>query len=214
MSTTITAGNATNGLAFSADNTGQLEVKTGTGAGTTALTLDTSQNATFAGTVTTVTGTIYPLVRGTSVASTSGTSIDFTGIPSTVRRLTVMLNGVSTTGISPLLIQLGISTGPITTGYLGASTYMASTVATAALTSGFLFNNWVAAANLGYGSITFTNLTGNQWVGSGTVANTNTASNFVISGAIALGALLDRVRITTVGGTDTFDAGNINILWE
>lgn len=47
MSTTITAGNATNGLAFSADNAGILELKTGTGSGTTALTLDASQNLQF-----------------------------------------------------------------------------------------------------------------------------------------------------------------------
>lgn len=44
MATTITAGNATNGLAFSADNAGILELKTGTGAGTTAVTINASQN--------------------------------------------------------------------------------------------------------------------------------------------------------------------------
>ena len=48
MSSTITAGNATNGLALSCDNTGILELKTGTGSGTTAVTIDTSQNVTLA----------------------------------------------------------------------------------------------------------------------------------------------------------------------
>ena len=48
MASTITAGNATNGLALSCDNTGILELKTGTGAGTTALTIDASQNVTLA----------------------------------------------------------------------------------------------------------------------------------------------------------------------
>ena len=43
MATTITAGNATNGLAFSADNTGILELKTGTGSGTTAMSISTAQ---------------------------------------------------------------------------------------------------------------------------------------------------------------------------
>lgn len=51
MASTITAGNATNGLGISSDNTGILALKSGTGAGTTALTLDASQNATFAGAV-------------------------------------------------------------------------------------------------------------------------------------------------------------------
>jgi len=43
MASTITAGNATNGLALSCDNTGILELKTGTGAGTTAVTIGTGQ---------------------------------------------------------------------------------------------------------------------------------------------------------------------------
>lgn len=44
MASTITSGNATNGLALSSDNTGALQIKTGTGAGTTAMTIDSSQN--------------------------------------------------------------------------------------------------------------------------------------------------------------------------
>jgi hypothetical protein len=43
MASTITAGNATNGLALSCDNTGILELKTGTGSGTTAMTIGTGQ---------------------------------------------------------------------------------------------------------------------------------------------------------------------------
>jgi hypothetical protein len=48
MATTITAGNATNGAAISSDNTGILELKSGTGSGTTAVTVSTGQNVTFA----------------------------------------------------------------------------------------------------------------------------------------------------------------------
>jgi hypothetical protein len=44
MSTVITAGNATNGLSFTADNAGTFDFKTGTGAGTSAMTIDASQN--------------------------------------------------------------------------------------------------------------------------------------------------------------------------
>jgi hypothetical protein len=43
MSTVITAGNATNGLSLSADNAGAFEFKTGTGAGTTAITISSTQ---------------------------------------------------------------------------------------------------------------------------------------------------------------------------
>ena len=52
MATNITAGNATNGAAISSDNTGTLEIKTGSGAGTTAISIDASQNVTIPGTLT------------------------------------------------------------------------------------------------------------------------------------------------------------------
>jgi hypothetical protein len=164
----------------------------------------------------TLTGNASGIIKsGTAVASTSGTSIDFTGIPSTAKRVTVMLNGVSTTGTSPIQFQLGISTGPITTGYLGSGTFLGPTTTTSALyTSGFVLHNWVLAANVGGGSIVFTNITANQWVANGTISLSSVANTFVTSGSIALGAVLDRVRITTVGGTDTFDAGSINVFWE
>jgi hypothetical protein len=58
MASTITAGNATNGLALSCDNTGILELKTGTGAGTTAVTIDASQVTSFAGAATSFTGNV------------------------------------------------------------------------------------------------------------------------------------------------------------
>ena len=34
------------------------------------------------------------------------------------------------------------------------------------------------------------------------------------AGGVTLGGTLDRIRITTVNGTDTFDAGTINLLLE
>lgn len=63
MATIIKAGNATNGLQVTPDNTGILELKTGTGAGTTGLTLDASQNATVGGQLNLAAGTtsIVPL---------------------------------------------------------------------------------------------------------------------------------------------------------
>jgi hypothetical protein len=48
MASVIKAGNATDGVQVTSDNTGILELKTGTGAGTTAVTVGTGQNVTFA----------------------------------------------------------------------------------------------------------------------------------------------------------------------
>lgn len=52
MATVLKAGNTTTGGTFTPDSTGILEIKTGTGTGTTAMTLDASQNVVIAGTLT------------------------------------------------------------------------------------------------------------------------------------------------------------------
>jgi hypothetical protein len=165
----------------------------------------------------TVNGVNSNIVSGTAVASTSGTSIDFTSLPTWVKRITVMFSGVSTSGTSPPQIQIG--SGSVTTsGYLGSNSIIASaSVVSVLFTSGFGIgvntSNW-AATMLVQGSIVLTLQTGNTWVCSGSLSRSDSASTFLTSGSIALGGVLDRVRITTVNGTDTFDAGSINILYE
>lgn len=153
-------------------------------------------------------------ISGTAVASTSGTSIDFTGIPSWAKRVTVIFSGVSTSGTSNLLVQVG-SGSFTTTGYLGAGTNITSAVAVAGAnyTAGFgLFSG--SAANIAYGAMRLHLLTGNTWVADGTFALSNGGAVLVSGGSIALSGTLDRVRITTANGTDTFDAGTINIMYE
>jgi len=159
-----------------------------------------------------VTGQLYPIVRGTAVASTSGTAIDFTSIPSWVRRITVMLAGVSLSGADSLLIQIG--SGSFTTsGYSGGGARLgASSVAAATFTTGFTLNNATAAA-LVSGNIIITNVTSNTWSASGTCGETSGEFICMTGGFIALGGALDRVRITSTGAS-TFDAGTINILYE
>jgi hypothetical protein len=154
------------------------------------------------------------LSSGTAVASTSGTSIDFTGIPSWVKRITVMFNGVSNTGASSsILVQLGTSSGVTTSGYVGASSLIASTVTSQNYTTGFGSRSQAAAAVLS-GSFVITLISGNTWTAFGVLGNSNTATTVTSGGSVALAATLDRVRITAENGTDTFDAGSINILYE
>jgi len=155
------------------------------------------------------------LTSGTAVASTSGTSIDFTSIPSWVKRITVMFAGVSTSSTSNPQIQLGA--GSVTTsGYLGTGSNFSSGVATSNYTTGFgiwASANWLAA-NVVSGGLVITNITGNTWVAFGSLGISNSNGVGTTAGNIALSGTLDRVRITTVNGTDTFDAGSINILYE
>ena len=155
------------------------------------------------------------ITQGTSVASTSGTSIDFTSLPSWVKRITVMFSGVSTSGSSSWQIRLGTSGGVEATGYSSASMYCSLSGLNAVnSTTGFQFHNIAAGYNFN-GSMTITNLTSNTWTETGSVSNT-TGGDFMYfsSGSKTLSGTLDRVRITTVNGTDTFDAGTVNILYE
>ena len=153
------------------------------------------------------------LTLGTAVASTSGTSIDFTSIPSWVKRVTVMFNGVGTNGTSNLLVQIGA--GSVTTsGYLGFCFLNSSY--RSAFTSGFMVTALLAADSLLSSQIVITLLGSNTWIESAGITDYSTAILGVSnsSGKLALGGTLDRVRITTVNGTDTFDAGSINIMYE
>jgi hypothetical protein len=163
-------------------------------------------------------GRATALVSGTAVASTSGTSIDFTSIPSWVKRITVMFNGVSTNSTSFKQIQFGTLSGVETSGYVGAYAYGGSGAGSngGVATTGFVIGSNVAAETL-HGSFIFSllNSSTNLWAMQGSVANsTGTFYFYNCAGTKALAGTLDRVRITTVNGTDTFDAGSINILYE
>jgi hypothetical protein len=157
-----------------------------------------------------------PYTLATAQNSTSGTSIDFTGIPSWVKRITVMISGLSASGTSPHLLRVGTSSGFVTSGYTsGVSVYGGSNIVNSANnTNGFNFSPTPAAASVACGALTLLSVSGNTWVHTSVVGFTDAAFAATGGGNIALGGTLDRVRITTVNGTDTFDAGSINISYE
>lgn len=148
---------------------------------------------------------------GTAQSPLSGTSTDFIGIPPGASRVTVMLSGVSTNGGSSIQVQLG--SGSIeTTGYNGAAEINAASTAN---TTGLQVNRGQDAASLTTGSATLNRIDGNRWIISGTfwLDNVNRVG-YVAGGKTVSGGAIDRVRITTVNGTDVFDAGQANITWE
>ena len=164
-----------------------------------------------------VNGVSSAIVNGTAV-SASSTSVDFLSIPSWVKRITVMFSGVSTNGSSLPMIQLGDSGGIEATGYTAGSTLLGvSSMNSANYTTGFTIKNDAVAGTImdGFVTINLFNSSTNTWVAGGNLyAPTPTSYLAMLSGAKSLSATLDRVRITTVNGTDTFDAGTINILYE
>jgi len=175
----------------------------------------TTFNAAVTGTsFSTATGTLYPLVSGTAVTA-SGTSVDFTGIPATAKRITVMFNGVSTNGSSIPIVQLGDSGGIETSGYGGVSSELYTSISTVACpASGFGLQGGMAAGLFLSGNIVIVLQDSNIWIATGMVYRVGVVNMTVISCIKTLSATLDRLRITTVNGTDTFDAGTINIMWE
>lgn len=183
-----------------------------TGTGVTAGTVITAR-----GTGTGGTGT-YTVSASQTVASTTITivGVDFLSIPSWVKRVTVMFNGVSTNGTSQVQVQVG-SGSVSTTGYNCAVGYATNAGAFGSATTGFILEGTgsATAAAIRYGSLIISLIGSNTYVGQLCVYNTVATTNLAGSGVSpALSGALDRVRITTVGGTDTFDAGSINILYE
>lgn len=225
MANTITAGNGTNnGLALTSDNTGALNILTGTGSGTAAISIDSSQNVTVAGSLTATGGIAGALKSGTVNAggtnpfpSSGGpTSVDFTGIPSTVKRITVIFSGVSTSGTSTLIIRIGTSSGIETTDYLGSTVIAVSGAANRGGTviNGFSVNSDPVAAAVIHGTVTLHSVGSNLWVSSSALGLSNAAQAIIGGGSKTLSGTLDRLRITTTNGTDTFDLGSINIIYE
>jgi len=197
MACTINAS-TTVGLVSTADLTGSLLLQAN---GTTKFTADS-------------TGAYGQVISGTAVATTSGTSIDFTSLPTWVKRITVMLAGVSTNGSSSHILQIGDSGGIENTSYVGSA--LTSGGSGGAFTTGYGLTKDTGSTSLttGVAVIALLNSSTNLWAYSFCGAYPNDNTMVWGGGYKALSAVLDRVRLTTVNGTDTFDAGSINILYE
>jgi hypothetical protein len=206
MAVTLNASTSS-GLVQTADTSGNIELQSN---GTTKATVSSSGLAI---------GQYNPstslITSGTAVASTSGTSIDFTSIPSWVKRITVMFQGVSTNGSSPHIMRLGTSGGFVTSGYASGGIYTGVSTGSGNRTDGLLLNgNGTAAGVLLQGHSVLTNISGNSWVQSFVMGQSDSAYAVMGGGSISLAGTLTQIRITMANGTDTFDAGSINILYE
>lgn len=190
-------------LVLSGDTSGTVSLSVPAVAGTNTLTIQAG------------TGTNSMNTLATAVASTSGTSIDFTSIPSWVKKITVMLAGLSTNGSSGILVRIGDSGGVAATGYVGGGSRLGT--ATESVTTGFAYAdptgmNAAAAIWTVLGTISL--LGSNQYVWSANTVRTDSILMGMGVGYKTLTGVLTTVRLTTVNGTDTFDAGSVNILYE
>lgn len=150
----------------------------------------------------------------TAVSASSQTSIDFTGIPSWVNRITVVARSLSTNGTSIIVIRVGDGS-IVSTGYLGAVTnILSATPSTVNDTTGCPVVQVTGPSSVYRFTCQINRVSGNQWVFAGTGAFSSSATTTIFASEISLSGALDRVRLTMLNGTDVFDAGSVAISWE
>lgn len=203
--------------ALSADTTGRAKMADGfmntAKLANGALSADATGRAKMADEFVTPAKMSQKMTFATSVATTSGTAIDFTSIPSWVKRITVAYQGVSLSGSSHAIVQLGAGSNQ-TSGYTATSAYCASSnQAGVASASNGLLTHGGSLSNAFTGTMTLVNITGNTWVASHS-GMLNSTVGVTGGGSVTLSGTLDRLRLATANGTDTFDAGAVNILYE
>jgi hypothetical protein len=161
-----------------------------------------------------VAGSDYGQLTLATAQTATGTSVDFTSIPSWAKRITVIVNGLSTNGTSPTQIQIGDSGGIQTTGYnITLASIQPTTTSLQTYTSGIVFPG-TDAIHSRYATISMININSNIWIITGSGFDDTTNTTGIINGVKSLTSTLDRLRITTINGTNTFDAGTINISYE
>lgn len=192
---------------ISGDTSGAITVSAPAVAGTNTLTLQ-------AATATNAVNKLETALAWNWNGLTTNTSLDFTSLPSWIKKITVMFQGVSLSSTANILIQLGVSGTPETSGYTSVGNAVtAAGVAQTTSTAGFII--YVGTASyLQNGAVRLHNITGNTWVADGVLCNTTTQNyTAFVAGSKALAGVANMVRITSTS-TDTFDAGTINLLLE
>lgn len=155
---------------------------------------------------------LRPLVLGAAQASTSGTGLLFSGIPSWAKRVTLMFRDVSVSAADTVFVQLGTSSAIAGTGYSGtiiAATSIALT--TTSVTVGLPVYTASGTVDAFSGNAFLTKVTEDTWSFSASAGSTNTRMSLG-SGSFALSGPLERIQLTTSGAT--FDAGTINVMYE
>lgn len=160
----------------------------------------------------TIQGGALNMVSGGSL---SGATTDFVGIPSWVKRVTIFLTSASTSGTSNNLLQLG-SGSILTSGYVSAcmNSRNAGTGFGSTSTTGFIFDNDSIASYVYDGTIKLINPSGNVWFFESTLIDTGGIRLPVGVGRVSLSGTLDRIRFTTLGGTNTYDGGSFSLMYE
>ena len=204
--TSITAGTGLTGGTIT--SSGTIAIDTATVVTLTDTQTLTNKTISSATSISTTDGTLYPLIRANSQATTSGTSFDFTGLPSWVKRVSFNFTNVSLSGTDNMLIRLGTSSGFVTSGY--TSTSVRSGNAGDTSTVGFIITANGASRTFS-GSMVLSLIGSNVWTQF--VSGRNDSNSISGGGNLSLGGTLTQVRLLATG-TDTFDSGTVSIIYE
>lgn len=176
---------------------------------------DNTGNLISSADVNTVTPTMLsqPLTR-MNAQTASGSSVDFTGIPSWAKRIVIILDGVSFAAAGAARFRLGTSSGIVSTGYSSQTYAILAGGATTSSTAndGIGFFTTGAAAGTNSGRIVIENITGNTWVSNQVISRPADSYLLFAVASITLSDTLDRVSVVAI--TSTFDAGTINVMYE
>ncbi len=207
----------TTALSVAQGGTGSTSLTSGSvvvGNGTSAVSLVAPSTS---GNVLTSNGTTWTsaspsITRATALTPTSGTSVSFTSIPSWVRRITVLFDGLTASASVPL-IQIGAGS-TTNTGYKSSSFNINTSISGSGVTSTAGYNVNVTFSTGLKGSMVISNISGNTWISYHSASDNDVDRVLQGNGIVTLGGTLDRVIITSVTGTATFSAGTVNILYE
>jgi len=207
----------TTALSVAQGGTGSTALTSGSvvvGNGTSAVSLVAPSTS---GNVLTSNGTTWTsaspsITRATALTPTSGTSVSFTSIPSWVRRITVLFDGLTASASVPL-IQIGAGS-TTNTGYKSSSFNINTSISGSGVTSTAGYNVNVTFSTGLKGSMVISNISGNTWISYHSASDNDVDRVLQGNGIVTLGGTLDRVIITSVTGTATFSAGTVNILYE
>lgn len=149
------------------------------------------------------------IITSLTTQTATGTAFDFTGIPSTAKRITVIFRGVSSAGSDTgVLVQLGTSSGFVTSGYISSSHFDGGGSSD---TTGFYMLGITTSQTLS-GLMTIVHMGSNIYVAAHSGKRSTSASCYG-GGDVSVGGTVDRVRIKQVSG-GTFDAGTVNVMYE
>lgn len=155
------------------------------------------------------------LTRGTAAATTSGTSVDFTSLPAGIRKITLVVDQISSSLTDNFAVRFSTGGTFATSGYISSSARVQDAAATSigSLTTGFIIINNDNSSRQWNGSFTWHNITGNTWIMSGNANHESNNRSVISAGTFTLGGTLDGIRLYATA-SNAFDNGQVNIFYE